>query len=143
MTYPRTFFRALRSTKGLAAIEFALIAPLLAFTILALADTANFALAATSMQRAERAGIQYFMNGGTDTSAAKTIVTGTWTNPPSGYTVTASKVCRCGNGLSVTCGASCSNGQPSTTNMMITATATVNGVLMSLPESHTEFLRVQ
>jgi pilus assembly protein CpaE len=136
--------RALRESNGLAAVEFAIIAPVLAFMIIALADVANFAVAVTSMQRAERVGMQYFMNGGTDTTVAKALVTGAWSNPPGGYTVTTAKVCSCpGNGLATACGSSCSDGQRAWTNMRVTASATVPGALMSLPESRTETVRVQ
>jgi Flp pilus assembly protein TadG len=152
MMFLPTIRNATRDRTGLAAVEFAMIAPLLAFVALALADAANLAIATDSMQRAERAGIQYFMNGGTDTTAAKTIVTSAWTNPPSGYTLNASKVCKCANnGQTVTCPVSgssgssgnCSDGQTPIANMTITATATVGGLLMSHTESQTETLRVQ
>ncbi len=133
-----------RDNGGLSAIEFALIAPVLAFMVLALADAVNFAVSYTSMQRAERAGIQYFMNGGTSASAAQGIVGSVWTNPPANYSVNAQEVCTCpGNGQAVTCGQGCTNGSKSTETMTITASATVGGILTSLPESKSEVVRVQ
>lgn len=135
---------ALANERGLAAVELALIAPLLVFMLLALADAVNFAVEFTAMQRAERAGIQYFMNGGTSMTAAKGIVTTSWTSPPSGYTVTAQEVCTCGgNSHVVTCGASCSSGQQYEADMTVTSSASVGGFLMSLPESKSETVRVQ
>jgi Flp pilus assembly protein TadG len=135
--------RALRDGKGLAAVEFALIAPMLAFVVVSLADATNFAAGFSAMQRAERAGVQYFMNGGTNTSTAQAIVTNTWSNPPSGYTVTTAKVCTCSNGLVVTCVTGICAVGSQIVNMTITASATIPGMLMSLPESKTESVRVQ
>lgn len=132
-----------RDTSGASAVEFALIAPLLVFMLLALADVVNFAVEYTSMQRAERAGIQYFMNGGTSTSAAQGIVTASWKNPPSGYSVTAQKICKCGS-VTTSCALGvCVNGSSWTVNMQIAASGTVHGLLTSLPESKTEDVRTQ
>lgn len=140
----RNFLRAIRTAGGASAVEFALIAPLLVAVLLGLADAVNFAVEYTSMQRAERAGIQYFMNGGTSTAAAQGIVSTAWTNPPSGYTVTAAQVCTCGgNSHLIVCGLSCSSGQLFAKNMQITASATVRGMLTSLSESKSETVRVQ
>lgn len=136
--------RLLRARNGVSAVEFGLIAPLLGFMVLALVDVVNFAIGFTSMQRAERAGIQYFMNGGTSTTAAQGIVTKAWTNPPANYTVSAQETCTCGgNGHAVTCGAGCGNGAQSTNNLSISASATIPGILTSLPESKSETVRVQ
>jgi len=140
----RGSLRMLRDRSGLSAVEFALIAPMLGFTVLALVDAVNFAVGFTSMQRAERAGIQYFMNGGTSTSAAQGIVSASWKNPPSNYSVNAQQVCTCGgNSHVITCGTTCANGNAYTQNMSITASATIPGMLMSLPENKTETVRVQ
>jgi len=134
----------LRESRGLAAVEFAVIAPVLVFAMIALADTANFAVQFTAMQRAERAGMQYFMNGGTDTAVARALVTSAWKNPPSGYSVTSAKVCTCGGtGIGVSCGSGCPNGQQAWVSMRVSASATVPGALMSLPETRTETVRVQ
>ena len=135
--------RILRNRSGVSAVEFALIAPLLGFLVLATVDAVNFAGSYTAMQRGERAGIQYFMNGGTNLDAVKGIVGVAWKNPPSNYTVTAQKVCKCGNAQAM-CGlAICVNGAAYSANMTITASGTVQGLLMSLPESKSETVRVQ
>ena len=137
-------FRALRAEAGLSAVEFGLIAPLLGFVVLALVDAVNFAASFTAMQRAERAGMQYFMNGGTSMDAARGIVSTSWTNPPSNFTVNAQEVCTCaGNQQAVTCGSTCSSGSQAVENMTITTSANIRGILMSLPESKTETVRVQ
>ena len=132
----------MRDASGLSAVEFGLIAPLLAFLVLALTDAVNFGMAVTSMQRAERAGIQYFMNGGTDTGVVQGIVTAAWKNPPTHSSVSASEVCTCG-GSSATCGTACADGSKMRVNMSVTASGTVRGMLTSFPESKTETVRVQ
>lgn len=135
--------RAFRDNSGLSAVEFALIAPILGFLVLASYDAVNFAGAFTSMQRAERAGIQYFMNGGTNMDVVKGVVGTAWKSPPPNYTVTADEVCKCGDAVT-TCGSGglCAAGSYSA-NMIITAAGTVKGLLISLPESKSETVRVQ
>ena len=142
MTGDPRLMRILRDKTGVSAVEFALIAPVLGFLVVAGYDAVNFAGAFTSMQRAERSGIQYFMNGGTSMDVVKSIITTSWRNPPSNSTVNASEVCKCGATVT-TCG---SNGACLTTytaNMTVTASATVQGFLMSIPESKSETVRVQ
>lgn len=139
----RKLLQVIRSSHGASAVEFALIAPVLVAMLLSLADAVNFAVAFTSMQRGERAGIQYFMNGGTSTDAAQGIVSTAWKSPPSNYTVTAQKVCKCGNAMATCLLPICANGNGYTVNMQISASATVRGLLSSIPESKTEIVRIQ
>lgn len=135
--------RILRDRRGISAVEFALIGPLLVFVTLALLDAVNFAVAVTSMQRAERAGIQYFMNGGTSTVAANGIVAAAWKNPPANYAVSARDVCKCGDAVQ-TCGVTnCASGAAYSSTMVITANGTVTGILTSLNENKSESVRVQ
>ncbi|HEX3429887.1 MAG TPA: hypothetical protein VHT03_03295 [Rhizomicrobium sp.] len=141
------FFGAWRDDKGLSAVEFALIGPAIAFLAIALIDAVNFAVSVTSMQRAERAAVQYFMNGGTSLTAAKGIVTTAWNNPPSNSSVTTAQVCKCGNSVQ-SCPLSgspliCINGNAPSFLMTVTASGTVTGILTSLPESRTETVRVR
>lgn len=135
--------RLLGDSCGISAVEFALIGPLLVFVALALVDAVNFAVAVTSMQRAERAGIQYFMNGGTSINAANGIVATAWKNRPSNYTVNAHNVCKCGDAPQL-CGLTlCASGASYSSTMVITANGTVTGILTSFNESKSESVRVQ
>jgi Flp pilus assembly protein TadG len=80
---------------GTSAIEFGLIAPVLALLVVALYDLNDMSYRTSNMQTAVRAGIQYAMNGGEDMTEAANIVNAAWTRKPSDGTVSATQVCKC------------------------------------------------
>jgi Flp pilus assembly protein TadG len=138
----KTLLRLLPDRRATSAVEFGFIAPVLAFAFLGLADGANKISAYTAMQRAARAGVQYFLNGGTDTTAANAIVTQAWTNAPSNGTVNIAETCQCG-ASGATCGSTCSGGITMTKTLAVTVSGTVHGMLGSLSESAVENVRIQ
>lgn len=137
----RSFPRFLRNSSGAPVVEFALIAPAIALAVVVLIDVANIASAYGGMQRAARAGTQYYMNGGTDDTAAQAVVTGSWTKPPAGGTISLSTVCTCGSG-SVSCSGTCLAGAPMQKNITVTVAGLVRGTMISLSESAHETVRV-
>ncbi len=120
---------------GLSAVEFGLLSPLVALVCLGLADVGNAVVQMDNMQRALRAGTQYFMNGGTNSTVAKAVVTGAWTHKPA-------------NG-SVNVVANCTSTCPSSgfgtgaATVTLTASASIKGFMWTVPESQTESVRVQ
>jgi len=137
-----------RDLRGVSAVEFALVAPLLFATLLGLADTANFAVASTSMERAVRAGAQYIMKDGsfwgTANNVASTIVSQSWREKPSDGTISVSTACSClGESVSCNSGTVCVDGSLPLAQTTITARATVAGILVSRAKAITETVRVQ
>jgi Flp pilus assembly protein TadG len=132
----------LKRTDGAAAVEFALIIPVLAIIVIMLPDTSDIVFGAMNMNMAVRSSIQYAMSGGSSMSAAQTIGNQTWTNKPTGATLTAATVCTC-NGSSATCGQTCMDGSQPYTYVTVTGAATFGGTVISVPLTTTQKVRVQ
>lgn len=131
----RRLFNLGKDRSGLSAVEFGLISPMIGFVFLALADVGNAVVQIDNMQRALDAGSQYFMNGGTNATVGKSVVTGAWTNEPTGGAVN----------IVPTCTTSCTSsgwGTGSAT-VAISATATIKGFMLTLPISQSQNVRVQ
>ncbi|ESR26995.1 hypothetical protein N177_0421 [Lutibaculum baratangense AMV1] len=105
----RLLKRGRRCDRGMAAVEFAVIAPLLSITLLGVVDVAWLALQRSDMHSAVRTGGQYFMAGGLDLSEAEAIIRGSWTQAPENATVTITQFCRCGP-VDCPCNVACPDG---------------------------------
>lgn len=134
--------RFLRATKGTAAIEFALVLPILAAIAVTLPDVGNIAAGDINMESAVRASAQYAMNGGSNMATAQAIGTSSWTSKPAGATLTATSACLCG-GAAAVCGQICQDGSQPQTYVTVTASATLGGSVISLPLSTTQVVRIQ
>jgi Flp pilus assembly protein TadG len=125
---------------GTAAVEFGLVLPVLASIVILMPDVTQAASGAINMDSAVRAGIQYAMNGGTDATTVQTYVNQNWVSKPTGATATASLACYC-DGSTLTCGQPCTGTLSST--VTIVASATVGGLVINVPLSKTQSVRVQ
>jgi Flp pilus assembly protein TadG len=132
----------LRGEQGIAAVEFALISPVLVLMMLTLFDVSDMAVGSTNMQAAVRATTQYFINGQTDTTAAQTQGTNAWVSMPAGATLTATTACTCA-GVGHACDVSCDDGTQPATFYTVTATATLGGSIVSSSKTYTETVRTQ
>ena len=128
-------------SKGLAATEFALIAPVLAIITISISDVSQAAVGAMNMEAAVRAGIQYAMNGGTNMSTAKSASIQSWENRPSGSTLEASQMCTCTSGAAV-CGQACTDGSTQKTFVTVTATSTLGGSVIKFGKTTTQTVQV-
>src|SRR6185312_16866513 len=95
--------------RGVAALEFAFIAPVLAIIAILMTDVGLAAVGAMNMEGAVRASVQYAMNGGADLAVAKTVGMSTWSSQPSDATMSTSKICKCGSTVAA-CTSTCSGG---------------------------------
>ena len=77
---------------GAAAVEFALIVPVLAGLVVAIDDVSNIAIGTADMQTGARAATQYAMEGGTDLVAARTLGMQAWNQKPSDASLLGSPV---------------------------------------------------
>lgn len=132
----------LRQDRGMAAVEFALIAPVLVAMMLTLVDVNNMGVGATNMQAAVRASVQYLVNGGTSIDTAKNEGNNAWSSKPSGATLSATKACTCA-GAAHDCFASCDDGTVPQISYTVTATATLGGSIVSSSKTITETVRIQ
>ena len=136
----RSLKKLFKNQCGTAAVEFGLVLPVLASIVILMPDVTQAASGAINMDSAVRAGIQYAMNGGTDTSTVQTYVNQNWVAKPTGATATATLACFC-DSSTLTCGQPCTGTLSST--VTIAATATVGGLVINVPLSKTQSVRVQ
>ena len=143
MNISRLLANIRRDKRGTSAIEFALIAPVLAGVVVGLADVNSMGMGAANMQTAVRAGAQYAMSGGTDPVTAQSKADTAWTRKPAGGTIAASRVCKCAS-IAWDCNTPCA-----TTNqwpemyMTVTATGHFGGNFYSMDKTITQTVRVQ
>ena len=132
--------KLLGDATGTAAVEFGLVLPVLAGIVIGIPDVANIATGAINMDGAVRAGVQYAMNGGTDTTSVATYASRNWVSQPHGASMTATEACYC-DGVVLTCGQPCAG----TVSSFITvaASATVGGSMISMPLSKSQKVRIQ
>jgi len=134
---------SLRGEEGMAAVEFALIAPVLVAMVLALVDVSNMAAGTVNMQGAVRAAVQYFVNGNSDTSAAQTQGNNAWVSKPSsGATFNATKACKCGS-ASQDCSTPCADSTLPAIYYTVTATATLGGSFIHQSKTVTETVQTR
>lgn len=135
--------RLLAQSGGLAATEFALIAPVLAMITILISDVSQAAVGAMNMEAAVRAGIQYAMNGGTDMTVARAAGVQSWgSNQPAGSTLVASEVCTCTSGVAV-CGQVCTDGSTQKAFVTVTATATLGGSVIHIAKTTTQTVQIK
>src|SRR5687768_4433644 len=80
---------------GVAAIEFAFIAPAMILGIMVVTDLSKMLVDRTDMQSAARAGMQYLMNGGRDEETVRNIVLAAWSTKPADGNVLTERYCLC------------------------------------------------
>jgi Flp pilus assembly protein TadG len=126
--------------RGTAAVEFALVLPVLAAIVILMPDVTEAAVGAMNMDGAVRAGIQFAMNGSTNTNTIKTYANNNWISKPGNATMNSTLACYCDSSV-ISCGQPC-NGTTSS-YITVAASATVGGTVISLPLSKSQRVRVQ
>lgn len=121
--------RFIGEAKGIAAIEFALIAPVLAIIAILMTDVGIAAMGAMNMESAVRASVQYIMNGGSDTSVAKDVGMNAWASRPSDATLKTTKFCKCGSSA-ISCTSTCTGGALPSAFFTAAATGTLGGSII-------------
>src|SRR4051812_46445480 len=91
---------------GVAAVEFSILVPILAFVTLGIIDSWSLASSAIAMRAGVSAGASYFIQGGTDDTTAQTLALSAWSSPPDDAAVTVERVCTC-SGASADCSTLC------------------------------------
>lgn len=128
--------------QGLAALEFALIAPLMAGLLLAGADGWLRISQHNDMRTALHSGARYYQAGGSDDAAANSLAMAIWASRPSDGTLQVTRSCACG-AAPIVCSALCSGSNPPAAYVTLTASGTFDGVLNSRRLSDSEVIRVR
>jgi pilus assembly protein CpaE len=131
-----------KNDSGVAAVEFALFAPILAGSLVLLVDLGNYAFERTDMESALRSGVQYFMNGGSDLDKAKQVVLASWTSKPANATVIVERFCLC-SAVESACTATCGDGTYPLSYSRIRAVAQYNNLLIDLTNNADQTVRVR
>ncbi|MGD2131529.1 MAG: pilus assembly protein [Maricaulaceae bacterium] len=114
---------------GVAATEFALIAPILAGMLLGVIELGMVTYDRTDMHASLRNGAQYFMAGGDDIEAARSIVVQSWAAAAEGETASIDIVsyCECA-GAGAPCGALCQDDSVPDVFKELRATTILDGI---------------
>jgi Flp pilus assembly pilin Flp len=116
----RTFRRLLRDENGAAAVELALIAPVIAGVALVSLQVWDDGSTVQDARAALDAGVEYYLSGGLDDTAARSVAFDAWRNRPTGATVTSARNYQCGD-TATSEGAVCSGGRTPATYVTLTA----------------------
>ncbi len=109
MQLKATCRRCLNDRRGVAAVEFALIAPVLAAVVAGIAMVSPFLAANNGMHDAITAGSRYVMAGGTSPAAIQSVTQSAWSGYKSSDSVTVTQYCSCA-GVQGACTTLCADG---------------------------------
>lgn len=118
--------------RGIASVEFVILAPMLLFMAIGIIDLGNGVYSEMQVQNAAEAGAQYAIAHGFNSSAIITAVTSATGNP--GVTVSSgpSQYCGCPTSTGITtttCGSTCSVGGTTATFVTVSARATYTPII--------------
>lgn len=122
----------LQNEYGVGGVEFALVAPVFALTLLGIISGGTYYKTVSNMRDAIEVVGKYFLQGGTSEEMALAIAEAAWTGKPSDGTVTLNKTCVCG-GVGASCGSVCSDKSIPETYWTIAATLSFKDALFIDP----------
>lgn len=97
--------------EGVAAVEFALIVPILAMLMIGLMDFGLFINAEMKLENMARASAEYVVNGGDEANIAQDVLAYAYTpdsvNSFDDIQIITATTCECDDGTAVDCGGSC------------------------------------
>jgi len=131
-----------RDRRGASAVEFALISPVLAITLLGIAEIGQVVYQRTDMHGALRSGGQYVLNGGRDLAVAREIVVRSWTAMPDDAVVETTRFCLCSN-VAHACNSPCSGGSVPEAYISISAEATLGGIVFEYGDEADDAIRIR
>jgi Flp pilus assembly protein TadG len=137
-----TLLRFWSDRRGAAAVEFAIVTPVLVGLVLAGTAVFDSGTRLNNMRQALRPAAQYYMNGGVDDAQARTLAMDSWKNPPGNAAVTSARACRCGDGEH-DCSTLCPDGTPTDVFVTLTATASWTDTTYSPSLSQSTVVRVR
>jgi len=132
----------LSDNRGVAAVEMAFIAPVIAGLAFASVNLWEAASRKQEMSAAVHTASQYYLSGGQDDSDAQGLAMSAWDGRPDDGAVSITRSCRCGV-TAATCSALCESGQPPAVLVRITAQATSPGAAFQANQSKIEVVRVR
>jgi Flp pilus assembly protein TadG len=89
--------RFFRSDSGVAAVEFALVVPILCLVLLGIIDGWSFVSSSLSMRASVKTAANLVMGGAADDVATRTVALSSWENRPADAQVTLGRKYQCGS----------------------------------------------
>jgi Flp pilus assembly protein TadG len=128
----RFLSRAASDTSGVAAIEFAIIVPLLVMMVVATAEIGMGFYRKMQVEDAVQAGAEWAIRNGFDANAMSSAVTSATSAPAISASPAPVQFCGCASGssiMTVSCGTICSGGVQAGTYTTVSAQMTYNTIL--------------
>lgn len=138
----RTLRRLIADRRGAAAVEFAVIAPLLGAIVIGLMVAWEPATAMLRMRAAVHAGAAYVRNGGTDDAQTYRVVQEAWERKPADADVAISRACLCGD-VAQACTTVCADQTPPSVYVTIAATSSDASLAFGKTMARSEVVRVR
>jgi Flp pilus assembly protein TadG len=120
--------------KGVAAVEFALVLPLLAVILMGIATLVPFELANNNMRNGVTAGANYVMTGGSDPTVIQTIALQAWDHHQPSDTVVVQQYCSC-SGVPGSCSSTCPDKTSPQGYTQISASSTYPTIIFDVHKS--------
>lgn len=134
--------RFARDRSGVTAIEFAMVAPMMAAAMVMTLDYSLYIVNRTRMHSGIRAGIQYLMDNGRNLTQLETIVAQSWSQKPADYNIATERYCLCSD-VRHACDVLCADESAPESYFSINASGTLKGLVQDRPLAATEELRVR
>ena len=131
-----------RDERGVMAIEFALVAPVIMITLVGVVEVGTMMYDRTEMHAALRSGAQYVMNGGRDTVTARDIVLRSWSSVPEDAVVNAVQFCLCSE-TAHACNAPCPDESVPESYIRLEASATIGSLVFSYGQRADDVIRIR
>jgi len=138
----RSFRSFLTDRSGVAALEFALITPLLVAMLVFGADTWLRINQLNDERTALQTGIRYYETGGSDDTAAQQVAQAAWPHIPTNGALTVARSCTCGT-LPADCTSLCAGNNTPSVFLTLTAQGTYSGVMESRVLTQNDVVRVR
>ena len=134
--------RFARARQGAAAVELALVIPVLAVLVAGVMQYGGMIIAYQQLHNGIASGAIYVMRGGTDATTIKDVALGAWPNQPSNASVTVSQFCTCA-GVTSSCTSLCSDNSYPLGFTTISGSGTYTGPFGNQSMSATETVRTK
>jgi Flp pilus assembly protein TadG len=127
---------------GVAAVEFVLLAPMMAAALVLTLDVSLYVVNRTRMHSGIRAGIQYLMDNGRDLTQLENIVSQSWSEKPADANIQTVRYCLCSDVLHA-CNVLCADDSAPESYFSISASGTLEGIAVDRTLAATDELRVR
>lgn len=131
-----------RDRRGVTAVEFALIAPILCGVLILGWDGWMMISQSLDMRTAVQTGARYYQVGGSSDAAAQAAALAAWPHKPASGTFNLIRTCACG-ATPASCSTACAVGTKPMTYISLKATSTFDGAIQHRNLTESEVVRVR